>query len=65
MVRKALQSRIPYEHRKHILGLPDLKPADPRAGSVSLYGAFPSPFNLFFSEQLANELEELVKLLPD
>jgi hypothetical protein len=65
MVLTALRGRIPYEHRKHIVGLPDIMPADPRAGSVSLYSVTPGVFNLFWSEMLANEIEELVKLLPD
>jgi hypothetical protein len=66
MVLGELKNRIPYERRNHILGLPEINPADPKAGSPSMYTApWPGPFNLLFSQMLANEMEELVKLLPD
>jgi hypothetical protein len=65
MVREELRNRIPEERRKHIIGLPNVNPADSREGSVSLYSVLPTPLNFHVSGQLAYEIEELVKLLPD
>lgn len=65
MVLQEVRNRIPYEARKHIIGLGSINPADVRAGKVSLYDLFPADFAVGFSELLAREIEELVKLLPD
>jgi len=65
MVVRELRNRIPYASRKHIVGLPDINPADKRAGSVSRYTVMPAEFSFFWSDQLAREIEELVKLLPE
>jgi hypothetical protein len=65
MILVELRNRIPYEARKHIVGLPSINPADKRAGSVSLHDVFPSGLAVGFSDLLAREIEELVKLLPD
>jgi hypothetical protein len=65
LVLRELRNRIPREARKHIVGLPGIKSADPRDGVVSLYDVLPTPFNLFASDLLAREIEQLVKLLPD
>src|SRR5438094_6244935 len=63
MVLLELRNRIPFEKRKHIIGLPNIRPADPRDGSVSLYSVLPGEFGFWWSEMLAREIEELVKLL--
>jgi hypothetical protein len=65
MVLLELRNRIPYAARKHIVGLPNINPADKRAGKVSMYDIFPAEFAVGFSDLLAREIEELVKLLPD
>ena len=65
MVLVELRNRIPYGKRKHIIGLPNINPADPRDGSVSLYSTMTGEFGFWWSELLAREIEELVKLLPD
>jgi hypothetical protein len=65
MVLLELRNRTPYQARKHILGMPSINPADNRAGQVSLYDVFPAEFSVGFSDLLAREIEELVKLLPD
>jgi len=64
MVLQELRNRIPYDARKHIIGLGNMNPADVRAGKVSLYDLFPADFAVGFSDLLAREIEELVKLLP-
>jgi len=66
IVLDELRKRIPPESRKHIIGLPDLLPADPKEGSVPLYFAAPTmEANYGFTHLLAREIEQLVKLLPD
>ena len=65
MVLVELRNRIPYGKRKHIIGLPNINPADPRDGSVSLYSVMTGESGFWFSELLAREIEELVKLLPN
>jgi hypothetical protein len=64
IVLAELRKRIPYESRKHIVGLPDLLSANPKDGSTSLYFAVPAtPYG--FTHLLAREIEQLAKLLPD
>ena len=65
MVLIELRNRIPMEARKHIVGLPNIKPADERDGQVSLYDIIPRNMAVFTSDMLAREIEELTKLLPD
>lgn len=65
MVLGELRNRIPLDKRKHFIGLPDIRPADRRDSSVSLHRAMPSAMSVHFSGLLANEIEELVKLLPN
>ena len=65
MLRRELRSRVPYEKRKHIVGLPDMLPANPNAGAVSFYDVMGAPFSLAWAGLLARELQQLAKLLPD
>jgi hypothetical protein len=65
MLLLEFRNRIAPENRKHIVGMGGFKSSDPRDGTVSLYDIFPSTFGFYFSEQLARELQELSKLLPD
>lgn len=64
MVLQELRNRIPHDLRKHIIGLGNINPADVRSGKVSLYDLFPADFAVGFSDLLAREIEELVRLLP-
>ena len=65
MVLLELRNRIPFEARKHIIGMGGVKPEDKRAGVVSLYDIIPADFGVGFAAMLARELKELAKLLPD
>jgi len=64
MVVRELRNRIPYAARKHIVGLPEIRPADSRAGNVDLGSVMSSEFSLYYSDALCREIEELAKLLP-
>jgi len=65
MVLTELYNRIPPKARKHLMGLPGITDNDPRSGIVSMYDIMPPEVSIYFSDQLANQIEELVKLLPD